>query len=104
MDANSSPHRKSHDAAFVSRASASASPISPRLNVRSAGRSNSVTGENLAQLSRVAGTYLGRLHSRHRTLAAGALVLLGMLAAGAFGAPPSGAAPAARPAILSLTT
>ena len=45
--ANSSPQRNSHDAAFASRAKASGSAISPRLNVRSVGLSNSATTHNL---------------------------------------------------------
>src|ERR1700722_2491843 len=104
MDANSSPHRKSHDAAFVSRARASGSAISPRLNDRSAGRSNSATGVNLPQSSRVLATPRDPFHKRHRMLAAGALVVVGLSVAGVFGAAAGAAVRVADPAILSLTT
>ena len=81
-----------------------ASPISPRLKDRSAGRSNSATGLNLAQSTRVAHTLRDRFHSRHRLLAAGALVFVGVLVTGVFGAESSAAARVASPVILSLTT
>src|SRR5471030_960843 len=104
MDANSSPHRKSHEAAFVSRASALGSLISPRLNDRSAGRSNSATDENLAQSFRVLATPRDPFHKRHRMLAAGALLVVGLSVAGVFGAAAGAAARVANPTILSLTT
>src|ERR1700683_5317214 len=101
MDANSSPHRKSHAAAFVSRARASGSSTSPRLNVRSVRHSKSATAENLLQLSRVPGTPFDPVHSRHRRLAVGALVLVGVVAAGVFNAAAGAAVRVGSAAILS---
>src|SRR5438874_13488108 len=49
--ANSSPQRNNHDAAFASRAKASGSAMSPRLNSRSVGPSKSAIDRTIPPLA-----------------------------------------------------